>query len=63
MVRKHCDAIVVNDVTDERGFGAVPNELVLLWGERGRRDLGVGSKRELAARLWDAIVELKHARS
>ncbi|MDB5073422.1 MAG: Coenzyme biosynthesis bifunctional protein CoaBC phosphopantothenoylcysteine [Candidatus Eremiobacteraeota bacterium] len=60
--RKHLDAIAVNDVTGERGFGGVPNALVLLWGSDGRKDLGSGSKRELAARLWDAIVELKSAR-
>jgi len=59
LVRKHLDAIVVNDVGGERGFGAVPNALVLLWGEDGRKDLGSGSKRELAARLWDAILELR----
>jgi hypothetical protein len=35
--------------------------LVLLWGSDGRTDLGSGSKRELAARLWDAIVELRRA--
>jgi hypothetical protein len=34
-----------------------------LWGADGRKDLGSGSKRELAARLWDAIAELKHARA
>jgi phosphopantothenoylcysteine decarboxylase/phosphopantothenate--cysteine ligase len=61
LVRKHLDAIAVNDVAGERGFGAVENALVLLWGRDGRKDLGSGSKRELAARLWDAIVELKHA--
>lgn len=61
--RKNCDAIVVNDVSGERGFGAVDNALVLLWGEQGRRDLGSGSKRELAARLWDAIIDLKRQRA
>ena len=59
LVRKHCDAIAVNDVGGERGFGTGANALVLLWGTDGRRDLGTGSKRELAARLWDAIVDLK----
>jgi phosphopantothenoylcysteine decarboxylase / phosphopantothenate---cysteine ligase len=63
LARKHLDAIVVNDVRGERGFGAVPNALVLLWGEHGRKDLGSGSKRELAARLWDAILELKNGRA
>jgi phosphopantothenoylcysteine decarboxylase/phosphopantothenate--cysteine ligase len=57
--RKHLDAIVVNDVGGARGFGPVANALVLLLGTDGRRDLGSGSKRELAARLWDALVELK----
>ncbi len=62
LVRKQLDAIAVNDVGGERGFGAGPNALVLLWGVHGRKDLGAGSKRELAVRLWDAIVELKAER-
>ena len=62
LARKRLDAIVVNDVGGERGFGAVPNALVLLWGEDGRKDLGSGTKRELAARLWDALVGLKNGR-
>jgi len=57
--RKQLDAIAVNDVRGERGFGPVHNALVLLYGKDGRRDLGHGSKRELAARLLDAIVDLK----
>jgi len=59
--RKHLDAIAVNDVRDERGFGAGENTLVLLWGEDGRRDLGTAGKDELAARLLDAIEERMHA--
>jgi phosphopantothenoylcysteine decarboxylase/phosphopantothenate--cysteine ligase len=59
LARKQLDAIAVNDVGGERGFGTGENALVLLWGTQGRRDLGSGSKRELAARLWDALVELK----
>jgi phosphopantothenoylcysteine decarboxylase / phosphopantothenate---cysteine ligase len=59
LARKQLDAIAVNDVGDGRGFGAGANALVLLWGADGRKDLGRGSKRELAARLWDAILELK----
>lgn len=62
LARKHLDAIAVNDVGGERGFGDAPNALVLLWGNDGRKDLGRGSKRELAARLWDAILELKSGR-
>jgi phosphopantothenoylcysteine decarboxylase/phosphopantothenate--cysteine ligase len=56
--RKHLDAIAVNDVRDERGFGVGANSLVLLWGEKGRRDLGTAGKDALAARLLDAIEEL-----
>jgi phosphopantothenoylcysteine decarboxylase/phosphopantothenate--cysteine ligase len=62
LVRKHLDAIAVNDVGGDQGFGTGDNALVLLWGTDGRRDLGRGSKRELAMRLWDAIVELKRHR-
>ncbi|MBV9333979.1 MAG: bifunctional phosphopantothenoylcysteine decarboxylase/phosphopantothenate--cysteine ligase CoaBC [Candidatus Eremiobacteraeota bacterium] len=56
--RKHLDAIAVNDVSGERGFGTGENSLVLLWGEEGRRELGTARKEELAARLLDAIEEL-----
>lgn len=55
---KHLDAIAVNDVRGERGFGTGPNELTLLWGEDGRRELGRADKAMLAARLLDAIEEL-----
>ena len=56
--RKHLDAIAVNDVRDERGFGTGENSLVLLWGDTGRRELGAARKEELAARLLDAVEEL-----
>ncbi len=56
--RKHLDAIAVNDVRGERGFGTGENALVLLWGESERRDLGNADKTTLAARLLDAVEEL-----
>jgi phosphopantothenoylcysteine decarboxylase / phosphopantothenate---cysteine ligase len=56
--RKHLDAIVVNDVREERGFGLRDNTLVLLHGEDGRVDLGTAQKSILAARLLDAIESL-----
>jgi phosphopantothenoylcysteine decarboxylase / phosphopantothenate---cysteine ligase len=56
--RKHLDAIAVNDVSAEQGFGTGENSLVLLWGEAGRRDLGRAEKDVLAARLLDAVEEL-----
>jgi phosphopantothenoylcysteine decarboxylase/phosphopantothenate--cysteine ligase len=55
---KHLNAIAVNDVRGERGFGPGENSLVLLWGENGRRDLGRADKATLAARLLDAVEEL-----
>ena len=63
LARKRLDLIAVNDVGGMRGFGDVDNALVVLWGADGRRDLGSGSKRELAARLWDAILERKRAQA
>jgi phosphopantothenoylcysteine decarboxylase / phosphopantothenate---cysteine ligase len=56
--RKNLDAVAVNDVRGERGFGTGENALVLLWGEDGRRDLGNAKKGTLAARLLDAVEEL-----
>ncbi|HVA28065.1 MAG TPA: bifunctional phosphopantothenoylcysteine decarboxylase/phosphopantothenate--cysteine ligase CoaBC [Candidatus Baltobacteraceae bacterium] len=56
--RKGLDAIVVNDVRAERGFGTGENSLVLLLAGGGRRDLGTADKRVLAARLLDAVEEL-----
>jgi phosphopantothenoylcysteine decarboxylase/phosphopantothenate--cysteine ligase len=55
---KHLDAIAVNDVSHERGFGTGENELVVLWND-GREALGRASKRELAARLWDALLRIR----
>lgn len=56
--RKHLDAIAVNDVAGERGFGTGDNALTLLWGADGRRDLGSAAKSKLAPLLLDAIEEL-----
>jgi phosphopantothenoylcysteine decarboxylase/phosphopantothenate--cysteine ligase len=56
--RKGLDAIVVNDVRGEQGFGTGENTLTLLW-KNGRKQLGTASKAELAARLLDAIEELR----
>jgi len=55
---KGLDAIAVNDVRGERGFGPGENTLTLLWGRDGRRELGTASKGALAARLLDAVEEL-----
>jgi phosphopantothenoylcysteine decarboxylase/phosphopantothenate--cysteine ligase len=63
LVRKHLDAIAVNDVGGERGFGPGDNALVVLWGTDGRRALPRSSKHELAIALWDTIVELRGKRA
>lgn len=57
--RKHLDAIAVNDVSDERGFGPGDSALTVLWGTSGRRALPTASKRVLAGGLWDAIVAIR----
>jgi phosphopantothenoylcysteine decarboxylase/phosphopantothenate--cysteine ligase len=59
--RKHLDAIVVNDVSSQRGWGAQRNTLTVLWGDGGRRELGEASKDVLASRLWDCITALRQA--
>lgn len=56
--RKGLDAIVVNDVRDERGFGTGENALTVLYAGGDRRELGKADKRVLAARLLDAIAGL-----
>lgn len=61
LVRKQLDAIAVNDVSGERGFGSGENAYVVLWGRDGRRDLGRGPKRELAVRMWDVLTEIRAA--
>ncbi len=60
--RKRLDVIAVNDVAADGGFGTGDNALTVLWGTAGRRVLERASKRELAARLWDTLVELRIAR-
>lgn len=56
---KNLDAIAVNDVSrPDGGFGLGGNELTLLWGEDGRLALGRASKRELARRMWDALLAI-----
>jgi phosphopantothenoylcysteine decarboxylase/phosphopantothenate--cysteine ligase len=59
LVRKHLDAIAVNDVAGGRGFGTGDNALVVLWGAGGRRALPGASKRVLAGRLWDTLLAIR----
>jgi phosphopantothenoylcysteine decarboxylase / phosphopantothenate---cysteine ligase len=59
LVRKHLDAIAVNDVSGERGFGADDSALTVLWGADGSRALPSASKRVLAGGLWDTILAIR----
>jgi phosphopantothenoylcysteine decarboxylase/phosphopantothenate--cysteine ligase len=63
LARKVLDAVAVNDVASGGGFGTGENVLTVLWGTDGRRELGRASKRTLAARLWDTLIELRAARA
>jgi phosphopantothenoylcysteine decarboxylase/phosphopantothenate--cysteine ligase len=56
---KNLDAIAVNDVSGDGGFGTGMNELTLLWGTDGRAELGRASKREIAFRFWNALLDLR----
>lgn len=58
MARKHLNAIAVNDVRGERGFGLGESTLTLLTEKDGRKELGTAQKPVLAARLLDAIAEM-----
>jgi phosphopantothenoylcysteine decarboxylase/phosphopantothenate--cysteine ligase len=64
LAAKGLDAIVVNDVSRAgSGFGTADNEATLLWGPAERRSLGRAPKRELARRIWDALRDIRTARS
>lgn len=52
---KHLDAIVVNDVRGERGFGTGENALTVLLRGGARVELASAPKRVLAGQLLDAL--------
>jgi phosphopantothenoylcysteine decarboxylase/phosphopantothenate--cysteine ligase len=55
---KQLDLVVFNDVSrDDIGFDAADNEVVLV-GAAGERKIGKAPKREIAARILDAVEEL-----
>jgi len=62
LAKKRLDAIAVNDVsTPHAGFGTGTSELVLLWPGGEREPLGRAPKRELARRMWNALVRARSA--
>jgi phosphopantothenoylcysteine decarboxylase/phosphopantothenate--cysteine ligase len=61
LARKNLDAIALNDVSEQgSGFGTGDNDIVLLLRDGGREPLGRASKRELARRMWDALVRVRN---
>ncbi|MCX7035055.1 MAG: bifunctional phosphopantothenoylcysteine decarboxylase/phosphopantothenate--cysteine ligase CoaBC [Proteobacteria bacterium] len=55
--RKNLDLIAVNEVGDCKGFDRDDNQVVVLWHNGGRQELGEGSKTVLARRLMALIAE------
>lgn len=55
--RKNLDLIAVNEVGDCKGFDRDDNQVVVLWQNGGRQELGEGSKTVLARRLMVLIAE------
>ena len=61
--RKRLDLIVANDVgTPGRGFGSETNAATLIDARGGEVAVPETSKRDLAERLWDRVLELRGAR-
>ena len=55
---KRVDLIVANDVSNGAGFASEKNAAVLIDG-RGQTELPPMSKREMAERIWDRVLELR----
>ncbi len=61
LAAKGADLIVANDVAAPGvGFGHDTNAVVLLDADGGEREVGLGSKRQVARAVLDAAVELRH---
>ncbi|HEY8457258.1 MAG TPA: bifunctional phosphopantothenoylcysteine decarboxylase/phosphopantothenate--cysteine ligase CoaBC [Actinopolymorphaceae bacterium] len=56
LARKGCDLLVVNDVSEGRGFEAEENEAVILDADGSEVPVPRGPKEELAHRIWDLVV-------
>ena len=60
---KRLDLIVANDVSRrDAGFGSDNNAALLIDASGGETEVPLGTKRELADRIWDRVVELRAAR-
>ncbi len=56
LARKGCDLLVVNDVNGGAVFGSPDNEAVILGSDGSAVHVPLGSKSELAHRIWDEVV-------
>jgi phosphopantothenoylcysteine decarboxylase / phosphopantothenate---cysteine ligase len=55
LVRKGCDLLVVNDVSQGRVFGRADNAAVVLAADGSATELPEGSKDAVAAGVWDVV--------
>ncbi|NEA51762.1 phosphopantothenoylcysteine decarboxylase, partial [Streptomyces sp. SID10815] len=60
LVRKGCDLLVVNEVGEDRTFGAEENEAVVLAADGGETPVPHGPKEALAEIVWDLVAARLH---
>ncbi|GGI07447.1 bifunctional phosphopantothenoylcysteine decarboxylase/phosphopantothenate--cysteine ligase CoaBC [Egicoccus halophilus] len=59
LARKNADLLVVNDVgASDAGFGVDTNRVVILGRDGARTEVGLATKRAVAERILDAVVDL-----
>jgi phosphopantothenoylcysteine decarboxylase/phosphopantothenate--cysteine ligase len=58
LVRKGCDLLVVNDVSEGRVFNATDSEAVIIGADGFSREVPSGPKADIAHAVWDAVVGL-----
>ncbi|MBN3933183.1 bifunctional phosphopantothenoylcysteine decarboxylase/phosphopantothenate--cysteine ligase CoaBC [Streptomyces verrucosisporus] len=61
LARKGCDLLVVNEVGEDRTFGAEENEAVLLGSDGSETPVPHGPKEDLADTVWDKVVHMLNA--
>ncbi|MFH0245248.1 bifunctional phosphopantothenoylcysteine decarboxylase/phosphopantothenate--cysteine ligase CoaBC [Streptomyces sp. HK10] len=61
LARKGCDLLVVNEVGEDRTFGAEENEAVILGAGGGETPVPHGPKEALADTVWDRVVHMLNA--
>ncbi|MFP8885550.1 bifunctional phosphopantothenoylcysteine decarboxylase/phosphopantothenate--cysteine ligase CoaBC [Streptomyces mangrovi] len=61
LARKGCDLLVVNEVGEDRTFGAEENEAVVLGADGSETPVPHGPKEALADTVWDKVVHMLNA--